>query len=309
MVMKHRNVVLVCCHLLCMVPFLPALAQDTAHFITLPREKLLTFEGIFTNTRNSDQSWQFTAGTNSLNARPLWTDDTSILSPDSELVFSMKGRGDRFSVRFVKDQDGKINQLILNNQDVYRRNLNYHPFLFKEVGHTPAQLKPYEGFFTQDGLYIRFFEKENRLILREYWYDEVGPFVPDTSWDFYLRNNRLFSLHFIKDVHGKVTQVLEFKQIRWDKVRAAHYTADDLKTFEGKYYLVTDKDDVVQIITSGPGLIVKQLWDGKSTTVSPMAELFFYNPAESFPVGFIRNSGGKIIEFKGPHENRYIKIP
>jgi hypothetical protein len=307
--MKRWNILLVCCHLLLTTLFLPALAQDTAHRVTLSREKLLTFEGIFTNTQNPDQSWQFTAGTNSLKARPLWTDDTSILSPDSELVFSMKGRGDRFSVRFLKDPDGKINQFTLNNVAIYRRNVNYHPFVLKEIRHTPAQLMPYEGFFTQDGLYIRLFEKENGLILKEYWYDQVGPFVPDTSWDFYLRNNRLFSLHFIKDANDKVTQVLEFKQIRWDKVTAAHYTAADLKTFEGKYRLVADSDDVVQIIASGPDLVVKQLWDGKSTTVSPMAELFFYNPAESFPLGFIRNSGGKIIEFKGPQENRYIKIP
>jgi hypothetical protein len=309
--MIHRTIVLFCCLLFWAA--LPGFAQDTAggqdtsHRVTLSREKLLIFEGIFTNEHNPDQSAQFTADTNCLKAKMLWTDVTLTLYPRSDLEFFSRGE-EPVNITFAKDPDGKVEQLKLNDRAVWRRNRDYHPFVLKEAKHTPAQLKPYEGLFTMNGGFIRLFEKDNQLILKQLWDGNEIPFVPDTAWNFYGRKNILFNLHFTMDANGQPTQFLAFKRDLWVKAKPAHYNPADLKVFEGKYHLDVDSDDVVQISASGTDLVIKQLWDGKSTTVSPTADLFFYNPAESFTLSFTKNGDGKITEALGPNNNHFIKI-
>jgi hypothetical protein len=303
MVMKHR--------LIFLAPllgfFLSALGQDTTHQVTLSREKLLAFEGVFTGP-NPDQSVRFTADNNSLKAKLLWADATLTLYPSSDTEFFSKGE-EPVHIRFTKRPDGVVDQLLLNNVATWRRNPNYHPFVFVEAKHTADELKPYEGIFAMNGNYVRLFEKDNELIMKYYSNGEERTYIPDSSWNFYIPQNLAFRLQFVRDANGQITQFIQFKQDHWEKTKPAHYSAADLKAFEGKYHLDVDSDDVVQVTAVGPALVIKQLWDGKSMTLSPEADLFFYNSAASFSLGFVKAGDGKITEAIGPNNNRFVKMP
>ena len=54
-------------------------------------------------------------------------------------------------------------------------------------------------------------------------------------------------------------------------------TAAQLQSYEGRYRAKNDSDNIIQLIARGSQLVVKQLWDGKETLVTPLADLYFYN--------------------------------
>jgi hypothetical protein len=286
---------------LLLVYLLPLHAQE--------RGQLKKFEGIFQNQQNKDQYVQFTADSNSLRAKLLWNGGQVQLYPGSDLEFIAK-EGERVTIKFVRDPDGSINQMSVGDNGVWKRATDYHPIVKTEISHTPAQLKIYEGLYQlRPGLdrFIQFTEKGNKLILKQHWDGQETPFVPDSAWQFFNRDQLQFTLDFKKDAAGNITQVLAFKRDLWSKVEKTHYGPEEMKAFGGKYQLSVDSDDVIQIRPSGGDLVIKQLWDGKETIVSPLAALYFYNAKENLPFYFSKNSDGAITKASS-YESVFVKV-
>jgi hypothetical protein len=166
-----------------------------------------------------------------------------------------------------------------------------------EAPHTPAQLKVYEGLYENNGntdMYVLFSERDNNLVLKQQWDGQEIQFVPDSTWSFFNKQQLRFTLDFTKGTDGEVTKVRAFGRDVWNKVKPVHYNRDELKTFEGKYRFKVDNDDIIQISAKGENLVIKQLWDGKETVVTPLAENYFYNTAETYPLKFAKNTDGTI---------------
>ena len=144
--------------------------------------------------------------------------------------------------------------------------------------------------------------------MKHHWDGQEIPFSPDSAWEFFTRDQTLFTLHFTKDSAGMASKVLVFKRDLWLRAPQAHYTVNDMQAFEGKYQLSVDSDDVIQISASGNNLIFKQLWDGKTTTMAPMADLYFYNATEGFPLKFKKDPDGKITGVLALNGDNFVKV-
>jgi len=270
---------------------------DNPTIITLSAAQLKPFEGVFQNAQNKEMNVQFSVDSNSLKAKLLWNQGQQLrLYPQSELAFFSK-EGERVNITFVKAADGTITQVNVGGNGLWNRVRDYKPITKQETPHTPAQLKLYEGLFKNehsDNLYMQFTEKDNNLVLKQLWDGQEVQFVPDTAWHFFNKQQQMFTLDFTKGSDGQITKVMAFRRDIWNKVKAAHYTHDELKAFEGKYQLKVDNDDVIQISAVGGNLVIKQLWDGKETVVAPLADNYFYGTTEAYPIKFDKNSAGTV---------------
>jgi hypothetical protein len=279
-------------------------AQDTS------RSRFHAFEGVFQDQQDKDRNIQFIADSDGLHAKILWANAVLWVFPSSDLEFQTR-EGERATVKFTRDPDGTVNQLTINGGGMWKRNNHYHPPVQNEIPHSPDQLKAYEGIYQFQGdpdRYIQFFEKDNKLVLKQHWDGQEIPFSPDSSWDFFTKDQVLFTLHFTKDSTGMPSKVLVFKRDLWLRAPRANYSGKDLQAFEGKYQLSVDSDDLIQISASGNNLIFKQLWDGKTTTVTPVADLYFYNAAEVFPLKFKKDSQGKITQVLALDGDSFVKV-
>lgn len=271
-------------------------AAATPKIIALSQQQLKSFEGIFQSQQNKELNVQFIADSNSLNAKLLWNGGQLRLFPQSELSFFSK-EGEQVIITFIKGADNSITQVNVGGNGLWNRIKDYKPIVKAEAPHTPEQLKIYEGLYENEGnnsAYLQLTEKDNQLVLKQQWDGQEVKLVPDTAWSFFNKQQIRFTLDFTKDANGQVTKAVAFKRDVWNKVKPVQYTQNDLKLFEGKYQLKVDNDDIIQITASGGNLVIKQLWDGKETIVSPMADMYFYNAAENYPLKFAKNSDGTI---------------
>jgi hypothetical protein len=260
-------------------------------------------EGVFQSAQNKEMNVQFTAKENSLFAKLLWNNNQIELIPESALAFVSKEAGEDgpIHITFSKDSSGAVNQVNVANNGVWNRTKDYKPVVKTEMEHTPEQLKPFEGLYylqNEKDRFIQFTVKENKLVLKQQWDGNEISFVPETAVDFFSKEVPLFSLKFSKDIFGNITQVLAFKRDLWVKVNKSLPTAAQLKAYEGKYQLIDDPDNYIQIMSKDDHLIVKQLWDGKEIIFEPKTETFFYNKEQSFPLLIIKDDGGAVIQVK-----------
>jgi len=260
-------------------------------------------EGIFESAQNKEMHVEFTAKENVLQARLLWNNSEIHLIPESALVFAGKEIGDEgpIHITFIKDSTGAINQLNVANNGLWNRTNDYKPVAKKEMEHAPEQLKLFEGLYrlqNEKDRFIQFTEKDNKLVLKQQWDGNEIVFVPETPVDFFSRDAPLFSLKFSKDIFGNITQVLAFKRDLWIKVNKSLPTAAQLKTYEGKYQLIDDPDNFIQIIANDDHLIMKQLWDKKEIVFEPKTETFFYNKEQSLPLLIIKDDDGAVVQVK-----------
>lgn len=75
-----------------------------------------------------------------------------------------------------------------------------------------------------------------------------------------------------------------------------HFTAKQLKVFEGKFYKNGKKEEMhIELKTKGNELVLTQSWDGNSLKFFRVAELEFYNSAVGFLLKFAKDKDGKIV--------------
>ncbi len=273
-------------------------SNDNKKIIQLNPDQLKAFEGYFQNSQNKDMVVQFTARENSLNAKLSWNDAQIKLFPDSAFEFFSK-EGEPITIQFGKGKNGVIDHFAIRNNGLWTRVDNYKPLVRTEISHTPEQLKVFEGVYqlqNQDDRFIQFSEKDNKLILKQQWDGEQVEFVPDSALSFFSKQQKLFTLQFVKGDGGNIAKVIAFRNDVWIKLKKTHLSPEQLKIFEGKYRFKDDQDDIIQIKVQGDNLVVTQLWDGKETTVYQQTENYFYNEAQSYPVAFAKDKDGSITQ-------------
>jgi hypothetical protein len=274
-------------------------AQDTNKAIQLPPGQLKAFEGYFQFSQARDQVIQFKIVSDTLVARLLWNGMVLHIVPESDSVFHnvepVEGR--TIPIKFTRNSEGNFASMTLFGQESpWVRIKDYKPLVRTEIAHTPAQLKKFEGIYRgrDNESYIGISEKENRLVLHQFWDGNEVEVVPDSALTFFNKQQLQFTLQFIKGPDDSITRMIAFGRDIWDKEKHLSLTPQQVKLFEGKYRLKDDPDNILQMTASGMNLVVRQMWDGKETVVSPRTNIFFYNTEKAYPVTFRKDDSGTV---------------
>ena len=118
---------------------------------------------------------------------------------------------------------------------------------------------------------------------------------PDSPMHFFNKENLAYTVQFIPADDGSIARLVAFGNDPFHKVKMPSLTAAQMKAFEGKYRLKEDPDNLILISARDRNLVVKQLWDGKETIVDPLADFFFYNNVQKYPLYFSKDTTGAII--------------
>jgi len=169
------------------------------------------------------------------------------------------------------------------------------------------ELKAFEGYYqfqNNKDVFLQIIAKGNNLILKQLWDGEEIIFVQKSELEFF-NEEKSFPLKFSKDKNGVITQVLAFDRDLWNKVKdykpvikkEIQLTPQQLKTFEGKYRFQMETH-----------LVLKQLWDGKEINFVPESELDFFCKDQSFPLKFIKDKNGSIIQMLAFNRDLWEKV-
>ena len=87
-------------------------------------------------------------------------------------------------------------------------------------------------------------------------------------------------------------------------------TPRQLKAFEGKYRFQFEKgkDAFLQITAGKDHLVLKQLWDGKEISFVPESELEFFCKDKPFPLKFIKDKNGNVIQMLAFDKDLWEKV-
>jgi hypothetical protein len=300
-----QTLIVVCMGLLSALSWFPAAAQDrepaqdTNKAIQLPPGQLKAFEGYFQFSQAKDEVILFRVIRDTLVARLLWNGMAIHIVPESDSVFHnvepVEGR--TIPLRFTRNSKGNFTSLFLfDQQRPWNRISDYKLPVRTEIAHTPAQLKIFEGIYGDQGnqQFIGISEKDNKLVLHQFWGGDDVEFVPDSVLHFFNRQQLRFTLEFIKGPDDSITRMVAFGRDIWYKEKRVSLTPKEVMVFEGKYRLKDDPDDILQMTASGMNLVVRQMWDGKETVVSPRTDFFFYNQEKAYSVIFIKDDSGAV---------------
>jgi adenylate kinase family enzyme len=290
--------------------------DSAAAIVKLSAEQLKAFEGYFQSSQNKDMVVQFSAVENGLFARLLWNNGEVHLTPESATGFVSKEAGDGGPIHIVfqKDPTGVVNQVNVADNGVWNRIKDYKPVVKKEMEHTPAQLAPFQGLYQLQGgdakfpKFIKFSERENKLVLKQSWDGNEIMFVPESELAFFSREIKQFTLDFSKDNNGNITQVLAFKHDVWVKAKKPALTPAILASYQGKYQSEADPDNQIRIIARDSNLVIKQLWDGKETVVMPLGDTYFNNATLSLPLLIVMGPDGKPSQVVLMETNTFKKV-
>jgi hypothetical protein len=274
-------------------------AQDTNKAIQLPPGPLKAFEGYFQFSQSKDQVIQVKIVRDTLVARLLWNGVSIHIVPESDSVFHnvepVEGR--TIPIMFSRNSEGIYASMYLfDKQRSWNRIHDYKPLVRTEIAHTPEQLKIFEGIYRgrDNPQYIGISEKENQLVLHQFWDGNEVEFVPDSALHFFNKQQLLFTLQFVKGPDDSITRMVAFGRDIWDKEQHLSLTPEQVRLFEGKYRFKDDPDDILQMTASGMNLVIRQMWDGKETVVSPRTNVFFYNMQQAYLVTFIKDDSGAV---------------
>jgi hypothetical protein len=291
----------------CLLYALPSAAQapqqDTTatNPIRLSPQQLQTYAGFFQFSRYDKWVLQVKAVEGGIMVKSLWLREEVRLTPLSDSTFySPHGfGGDPMTLTFgkKKNKEGRYEQLALGDIPSWDRIYGYKPNEPVAIRRTPEQLKEFEGLY-QDGAdrgpVILIKAGENKLLVMRLWVNDEFEALPDSPMHFFDPKNLTFTLQFEKGREGAISG-LTFDNEPFGKLQSPSLTPALMKTFEGKYRLKEDSDDVILISARDLSLVMRQLWDGKETVVDPLADFYFYNKAQKYSVAFRKDEAGAII--------------
>ncbi len=273
-----------------------ALAQATlTSQAMLSADQWKAVEGYFQDAKNKNLYVQSIAQDSVLMIKLVWQKGVDTLRPLSDLVFiphNQKGENASQTI-FAKDSTGSVKTLNYGGI-IWNRVNHYTPVIVKQMRHTPMQLERFAGIYhaqTDSNNLIQIAVEGNDLVLKGDPDDHV---VPESELSFYKPDNLWFSVDFSKDAAGNIVQALVVKRDIWIKNSKPAISAEQLHSYEGKYQAKNDSDNYIQLIARGTQLVVKQLWDGKMIVLVPLADLYFYNKAQSYSLQFVRDGDGKV---------------
>lgn len=106
---------------------------------------------------------------------------------------------------------------------------------------------------------------------------------------------------FSKNESGEINGVVVSGQ-QWNKIKSytppaeIKLTAEQLKSFEGKYEFEKKKGTYLQITATPNGLLLKQLWDGREVNFIAIGEQSFLNRQMGFPLVFTKDASGAVTK-------------
>ena len=178
----------------------------------------------------------------------------------------------------------------------------------KQIYSQQESLKKFEGYyqFTNDTTnYLQITAQGNNLVLHQLWDGKEITFERKSELEFYNQEYS-FPLKFVSDQNGVITQVTAFDRDLWNIVKnykpiintEIHLSPDQLKLFEGKYTFQFEKgeDSYIQITAAADHITLKQLGDGKEINFVPGSNVEFFCKEQSFPLKFIKDDKGNVIQ-------------
>jgi len=289
------------------ITFSPCLAQDTSKpGAATPAAQL------------SEKEWKalegfFTADGGMLVAKLLWNGGVVHLVPSSPLTFTSKEMEHDEPIRltFFRDPSGEVNKVEVDKNGIWTRAKNYTPDPpKKEITRTPEQLKPFEGLYQAQfnkTLFLQFTVRDNHLLLRQQWNNVELSFSAVNDTNFFAPAAPNFTIDFQKDEKGNVTKMTAFKRDQWLRKLRPHFTDDQIKALNGVYVSKDDPDNTIRLTGKGDQLILTQLWDRKELVLDALADDYFYNPKESYPLVVLKDDKGNITSIIVLTTNTFIK--
>ena len=176
----------------------------------------------------------------------------------------------------------------------------------KQIYSQQQPLKKFEGYyqFTNDtSRYLQITPQGNNLMLHQLWDGKKISFERKSELEFF-NGEASFPLKFSSDQNGAVTEVLAFDKDLWKKVKSynpvkeIYLSPEQLKPFEGKYTFQFEKgeDSYLQITSATDHITLKQLWDGKEINFVPKSNTEFFCKEQLFPLKFIKDDKGNVIQ-------------
>lgn len=196
-----------------------------------------------------------------------------------------------------------IQELLLTVANAYQ----WEGYADSGIKLSEAELKTFEGYYQaifNSDLYLQIVTSDKKLMLRQLWDGQEIFFEAQSELEF-LNKEMSFPLKFSRDSKGRITEVLAFNRDLWKldetfkpKIRKAiTQSAEQLKSFEGKYQVRNNKELFVEIKADEGQLAIRQLWDGKDMIFVPETELDFFEKTNQYrTIKFVKERNGKIKE-------------
>lgn len=119
---------------------------------------------------------------------------------------------------------------------------------------------------------------------------------------------------FSKNDAGEITGLVVADKDQWIKVKEyvpvkeVSLTADQLRSFEGKYKFEEKDDAYLQITATATGLTLKQLWDGREINFVAISDVDFLNKQAAFPLKFTKDSAGNVTKVLAFNRDLWDKV-
>jgi hypothetical protein len=181
-------------------------------------------------------------------------------------------------------------------------------------------LKKFEGYYqlTNDtSTYLQITSQGNNLILHQLWDGKEISFEHKSDFEFFNQEYS-FPLKFSNGQDGNITQVIAFDRDLWKKVKnykpvinkEINLSPAQLKSFEGKYTFQFEKgkDSYIQITAAANQITLKQLWDGKEINFVPKSSVEFFCKEQPFPLKFIKDDKGNVIQVLAFNKDLWQKV-
>lgn len=284
------------------------------------RQDLKALEGYYQSDFNKEVYIQIHVAGDQLFLKQLWDDKDIPFKQLSELEFSaMDGK---FPLKFSKDAQGAIVQVLAFNRDHWNKVKTYTPVTYITL--KPAQLRPFEGFYQmrdKEGqmIYIQILSTDDGLVLRQGWDGEEIPFKP-MSVSTFFNKKETFPLEFTRDKNGNVVEVTAFHRDHWKKMqdgsgavikKEIKLEPAQLKALEGEYHMQSNNGEnaSIRIQATEKGIVLKELWGGNvETQLLPSSPTEFFCKDRSFPLVFTLDKNGVATELLAFGRDRWEKI-
>jgi len=296
-------------------PTVLASQQDSAGTsrIRMSQRQLQAYTGYFGFSQNRDYVAYINAVEGGLDVRMLHSGEEFKMTPRSDSTFfnPNAAQGRALILTYVKDKEGTYSQIKVGKSGVWNREKEYKPIIKIEIAHTPQQLKPFEGVYYREGeskTCLELTEVQNKLHVRLFFNTDEMDLMPDSALHFFGLQNQAFTVKFLQQSDGSIVEMVIDGTAHWIKARKVSLTTDQLKAFEGKYRLKEDPDDLIRIAARDSSLVVRQLWDGKETTVNPLTNVYFYNEARKFSLDFRRDRTGLVTAVLVLNKDLFEKV-
>ena len=164
--------------------------------------------------------------------------------------------------------------------------------------------------------FLQIMVKDSHMVLKQLWDKQEIPFRQTSDLEFYNDDHK-FPLKFTRSSTGEITQVLAFNRDVWNRVadnytppmkKIIKLTADELKSFQGRYQLKGgdgDDDDIAVITVANDHLVIKHEQD--ITNLLPVSALEFVTEDQSFDVLFTKAPGGTVIQAVVNNKDVWLK--